>query len=62
MNKNQIQGEVKNIAGKVQEQVGKLLGSKEQQAHGIQKQVAGTAEVMLGDAKQAVEVIVAKVK
>ena len=55
MNKNQAQGTVKNIAGKVQEKVGKLVGNKEQQAKGIQKQMSGKAEERLGDAKEVVK-------
>jgi uncharacterized protein YjbJ (UPF0337 family) len=52
MNKNQVRGEVKDLAGKVQEQVGKWVGSKEQQAKGVAKQVVGSAEKMQGDAKE----------
>lgn len=35
MNKNQVKGVVKDTAGKVQEEAGKLLGSKEQQVKGL---------------------------
>ena len=55
MNKNQIHGAVKDLTGKVQEEAGKLVGNKEQEAKGIQKQVIGKAEKRLGDAKQIVE-------
>ena len=41
MNKNQVEGTVKDIAGKAQEQAGKLVGSKEQQAKGLLKQAEG---------------------
>jgi len=51
MNKNQVKGAVKNVAGKVQEEVGKLVGSNEQQAKGISKQISGKAEKVYGDAK-----------
>lgn len=54
MNRNQVKGALKDIAGKVQEETGKLLGNKEQQAKGLLKQVAGKAEVKLGDAKEAI--------
>lgn len=37
MNKNQIEGAVKDAAGKVQEKLGEMIGSKEQQAKGIAK-------------------------
>lgn len=35
MNQNQVKGALKDVAGKVQEEVGKLVGSKEQQAKGL---------------------------
>ena len=55
MNKNQVHGAVKALAGKVQEEAGKLVGNKTQEAKGLQKQVAGKAEVHLGDVKEAVK-------
>lgn len=55
MNKNQISGNAKDLAGKVQEEVGKLVGSKEQQAKGLGKQVAGKAEKAYGDARETVK-------
>jgi uncharacterized protein YjbJ (UPF0337 family) len=55
MNKDQVKGVAKNIAGKVQEQVGKLVGSKEQQAKGLGSQVAGKAEKVYGDAKEVIK-------
>ena len=55
MNKNQVKGSVKDLAGKVQEGAGKLVGSKEQQAKGLGKQVAGKAEKAYGDAKETIK-------
>ena len=55
MNKDQTNGVVKDIAGKVQAETGKLTGNKEQQAKGLQKQVAGKGEKKLGDAREAVK-------
>jgi uncharacterized protein YjbJ (UPF0337 family) len=55
MNKNQVHGIAKDIVGKVQEEAGKLVGNKSQEAKGIQKQVTGKAEEKLGDAKAAVK-------
>lgn len=51
MNKDQVKGAVKNIAGKVQEEVGKLTGNKEQQVKGLGKQITGQAQKNFGDAK-----------
>ena len=55
MNKDQVKGAAKDIAGKVQEEAGKLVGSKEQQAKGLSKQVAGKLQKGVGDAKEAVK-------
>jgi uncharacterized protein YjbJ (UPF0337 family) len=55
MNKNQVHGAVKDLAGKVQEEAGKLVGNKVQEAKGLQKQVSGKAEEHLGDAKEKVK-------
>lgn len=55
VNKNQIKGSVKEIVGEVQEEAGKLVGSKEQQAKGLKKQVEGKVEKALGDVKGVVK-------
>ena len=55
MNKDQIKGAAKDIAGKVQEQAGKLLGSEEQQLKGRSKQISGRIQKGIGNAKQSVE-------
>jgi uncharacterized protein YjbJ (UPF0337 family) len=53
VNKHQVKGSTKDVAGKVQEKAGKLVGSKKQQAKGLVKQVAGKAQKAYGDAKDA---------
>jgi len=55
MNKDQVKGVAKDVAGKVQEQAGKLVGSKEQQVKGISKQISGKVQKGVGDVKQAVK-------
>ena len=55
MNKNQVNGEVKNVAGKIQEGVGKLTGNKEQQVKGIAKQISGKAQSAVGDVQQDIK-------
>jgi len=55
MNKNQVKGMAKNIAGKIQEEAGKLAGSKEQQVKGLNKQISGQAEKSYGDAKEVIK-------
>jgi uncharacterized protein YjbJ (UPF0337 family) len=60
MNKDQVKGTVKDVAGKVQQKAGKLVGSKKQQVKGLQKQVAGKAQKMLGDVKQVAKDVARK--
>lgn len=55
MNKDQIKGTAKEIAVKMQETAGKLLGSKKQQIKGLGKQISGKAEKKLGDAKEKIK-------
>jgi uncharacterized protein YjbJ (UPF0337 family) len=55
MNKNQVKGVAKDIAGKVQEKVGQLVGSKKQQVKGLSKQISGKAEKTYGDAKKVIK-------
>ncbi len=55
MNKDQAKGMAKDVAGKVQEQAGKLVGSRKQQIKGLSKQISGKLQKSIGDAKQSVE-------
>jgi uncharacterized protein YjbJ (UPF0337 family) len=55
MNKNQLKGAAKDIAGKVQQNAGKLVGNKEQEAKGLVKQVQGKARRNLGDAQEVMK-------
>ena len=55
MNKDQVKGVARDVTGKVQEQAGKLVGSKEQQIKGLSKQISGKVQKGVGDAKQSVE-------
>lgn len=55
MNKDQVKGAAKDVAGKVQQQAGKLVGSDKQQAKGIAKQVAGKVQKGVGDVKEALK-------
>ncbi len=55
MNKDQVKGILKDVAGKAQEKVGKLIGNKQQQVKGLGKQISGNAEKSYGDAKEIVK-------
>ena len=55
MNKDQVKGAAKDVAGKVQEKAGKLVGSTEQQVKGLSKQISGKVQKAVGDAEQSVK-------
>ena len=55
MNKDQIKGKAKEIAGEVQEHTGRALGNKEQEAKGHAKELAGKAQKKLGDLKEDIK-------
>jgi uncharacterized protein YjbJ (UPF0337 family) len=55
MNKDQVKGAARDVVGKVQEEAGKLVGSKEQQIKGLSKQISGKVQKGVGDVKQALE-------
>lgn len=52
MNKDQIKGAAKEVAGKVQRKAGELVDSPEQQAKGAAREVAGKVQKRVGDVKE----------
>ena len=56
MNRNQIEGSVKDIAGRFQQKMGEVTGSTIHQANGAAKQVEGKVQKGVGDVEQAVKV------
>ena len=55
MNRDQLKGKAKDIAGKVQQKVGEVTGSTSQQIKGVGKQVEGKVQKGVGDANQALK-------
>jgi uncharacterized protein YjbJ (UPF0337 family) len=53
MNKDQVQGKVKDVAGRIERQAGEWTGDKEKQVHGAAKQVEGKVQNAWGDVKEA---------
>ena len=53
MNKDQVKGTVKDIAGKAQQKAGELNGSEKQQVKGLKNQVEGKVQKGIGDDKEA---------
>ena len=55
MNKDQVEGTMKEVAGKVQNKVGAVIGSKKQQLKGLTKELAGHTQRAVGDVKEAMK-------
>ena len=54
INKDQVEGRVKEAAGKVQQTAGKVMGSTKQQVQGAVNEAAGKAQATYGDVKSDV--------
>jgi uncharacterized protein YjbJ (UPF0337 family) len=54
MNTDQVKGKAKDIGGKLQEEVGKVVGSNKQQAEGLGKQAEGKVQEKTGDVKDVI--------
>ena len=55
MNRNQVKGAAKDVAGKVQRKVGELTGNGNQRAKGTAKQVEGKVQKGVGNVEQALD-------
>jgi uncharacterized protein YjbJ (UPF0337 family) len=55
MNKDEIKGTVKDVAGKAQQKVGELTGSEEQQIKGLKNQAEGKVQKGVGHVKDALD-------
>jgi uncharacterized protein YjbJ (UPF0337 family) len=55
VNRDQVKGTAKDVAGKVQRKFGELTGNKRQQAKGAAKQVAGKVQRGTGNVEQALD-------
>lgn len=55
MNKDQVKGKAKEVAGKIQKNVGDAVGSSEQQLKGMKNQAEGNIQQKAGDIKEAVK-------
>jgi uncharacterized protein YjbJ (UPF0337 family) len=55
MDKDRVEGKAKDVAGRVERQVGEWTGDKEAQVKGAAKQVEGKVQNAFGKAKDAVK-------
>ena len=54
MNKDQINGRGKELAGKLEKNVGRAVGSAKTEAKGLAKEIAGKTQKTVGDARNNV--------
>lgn len=62
MNRNQVQGGIKDAAGKVQRKFGQMVGSERHEAEGTETQVEGKTQKTAGNVTNAVDRATDKVK
>lgn len=55
MNKDQIKGGMKEVAGKVQKKTGEFIGNPNQQGKGILKEAEGKFQKKVGDVEKALK-------
>ena len=55
MNRDQVRGAAKDVAGKVQQKFGELTGNKTQQAKGAAKQVEGKLQKGVGNVEESLD-------
>jgi uncharacterized protein YjbJ (UPF0337 family) len=53
MNKDQVKGKVKDIAGRIERQAGEWTGDEKKEAHGTMKQTEGKIQNAWGNVKDA---------
>lgn len=55
MNKDQVKGAARDVAGKLQQSAGKLVGNERLQAKGLAKQISGKLQKGAGDFKEVLK-------
>ena len=62
MNKDRAEGKTKDIAGRIERQVGEWTGDKDHEAQGVAKQVEGKVQSAWGKVKDGAKDVVEKAK
>ncbi|HET9644051.1 MAG TPA: CsbD family protein [Burkholderiaceae bacterium] len=55
MNTDQVKGTAKEVAGKTQKNVGKAIGSTEQEAKGMAREAEGKVQKNVGNAEETLK-------
>jgi uncharacterized protein YjbJ (UPF0337 family) len=53
MNKDQVKGKVKDVAGRIERQAGEWTGDEKKEVHGTMKQAEGKIQTAWGNVKDA---------
>ena len=53
MNKDQVKGKVKDVAGRIERQAGEWTGDEKKEVHGTMKQAEGKIQNAWGNVKEA---------
>ncbi len=53
MNRDQVKGRAKEVAGKIEKDVGRVSGSAKTEAKGLAKEAVGKVQKNVGDARNA---------
>ena len=61
MNQDQVDGVVRNTAGKAQQETGKHMGNKEQQINALGNKMAGEFDRIFGNAKEVIKEVIKQV-
>jgi uncharacterized protein YjbJ (UPF0337 family) len=54
MNKDEVKGKIKNVAGRAERELGKATGSKKTEARGVALQAEGKVQEMVGKGKATI--------
>ena len=57
MNRMQVRSTMREFAGKLEEETGKLIGNLEMQQRGIRKTFSANAERIIGDAAETIKAV-----
>jgi len=55
MNKDRVEGELKDVGGRIERQVGEWTGDPKKQVQGVARQVEGKVQKAVGKVRDAVE-------
>ena len=55
MNKDQVKGAAKDVAGKLKQEAGKLVGNEKLQVKGLAQQISGKLQKGVGDVKEVLK-------